>query len=69
MDFILKIWQFLDGKKTYLVALGLAWQWISPFIHGDITLGQLFEGDALTKLLESLGLSTLRAGVKKSGPV
>jgi hypothetical protein len=55
---------FLSGKKTYSVALGLCLMALGSYFHGDYTLLQAVE-EALT----GLGLATLRAGVAKVGAV
>lgn len=51
---------FLQGKKTYIVAFGVVVAVAVSFLNGDLTLA-----DALVKGLEGLGLATLRAGVAK----
>lgn len=65
MEFIKLIIGFLDGKKTYLVAIGVIFQTFYPFFHGDVTLGDTLSGENLKAILEGLGLFTLRLGIAK----
>lgn len=51
--------QFLDGKKTYITAIGVVVSALVAFLTGETTLV-----DAITTALTGLGLATLRAGVK-----
>lgn len=51
---------FLNGKKTYIVAFGVVIAAIVSWSTGEMTLA-----DAITRGLEGLGLATLRAGVAK----
>jgi len=51
---------FLSGKKTYIVALGVIVAAAVSYATGELTLA-----DAITRGLEGLGLATLRAGVAK----
>jgi hypothetical protein len=53
---------FLSGKKTYTVAIGLCLLAAGSYLHGDYTLVQAIE-EALT----GLGLAGMRAGIAK-GP-
>lgn len=50
----------LQGKKTYIVALAL----VIYAVVGVYT-GQLSQDQAITLVLNGLGLSALRAGVSK----
>ena len=53
--------EFLSGKKTYLVAVGiLAYQVLGHYIYGTPW--------NIEAIMAALGLSTLRAGITKSGP-
>ena len=58
--------QWLSGKKTYiLVILGT----VSVLIHwlsGDTTFLQFISSEEFTKLIELLGLGTIRLGVSKA---
>lgn len=51
---------FLNGKKTYIVAAGIVVAAVVSFLTGELTLA-----DALVRALEGLGLAGLRAGVSK----
>ena len=51
---------FLQGKKTYIVAVGIVVAAGVSFLTGDATLS-----DALNQALTGLGLAGLRAGVAK----
>lgn len=51
---------YLNGKKTYIVAAVIVVQAVGAFLTGDIALGE-----ALNQALTGLGLGTLRAGVAK----
>ena len=52
--------EFLQGKKTYIVAIGVVVAAVVAFLTGELQLA-----DAVTRALEGLGLATLRAGVSK----
>jgi hypothetical protein len=52
--------EFLAGKKTYLVAAGVAVTALGAFAAGEIDLATAF-----FRALEAAGLATLRAGVSK----
>lgn len=54
--------QFLVGKKTYIAATAIVLAAAGAFLAGDITLA-----DAIYRILEGLGLASLRAGVAKAG--
>ena len=54
------MFEFLQGKKTYLVAFGVVVAVLISWVNGDLTLA-----DAIVKGLEGVGLATLRAGVGK----
>jgi hypothetical protein len=51
----------LSGYKTYIVAAAMVLYGLSGLV-----LGEMDANAALTRILEGLGLSALRAGVKKS---
>ncbi len=56
----------LNGKKTYIVSALMV---IVSLIHlflGDISLTEFVSSDHMTVLLEAVGLSTLRVGIKKN---
>lgn len=57
---IKKIQILLQGRKTYVVALAL----IAYAVFGVYT-GQLSQDQAITLVLNGLGLGALRAGVSK----
>ena len=50
----------LQGKKTYIVAIGIVMAAAGGFFAGDATLQE-----AITQALTGLGLGALRMGVKK----
>ena len=52
--------EFLQGKKTYIVAVGVIVASVVAFLNGELQLA-----DAITRALEGLGLATLRSGVAK----
>ena len=52
--------KWLGGKKTYFVAAGVVIAAVLSWATGDLSLA-----DAVTRVLEGLGLATLRAGVAK----
>ena len=55
------IWDWLKGKKTYIVtALGLA------YVVAQWWAGDMSQQDALTRGMELLGLSTVRHGIANS---
>ena len=51
---------YLKGKKTYIVAIGLVFTAIGSFINGDLTLVE-----AIVVIMNGLGFGALRAGVAK----
>ncbi len=53
--------EFLQGKKTYIVAVGVVVAAVVAFLTGELALA-----DAVVRALEGLGLATLRAGVSKA---
>jgi len=54
--------EWLKGRKTYVAALGMALTAIGAW------LGDAIDGATLTqRLIEAIGLATLRAGVEKVG--
>lgn len=53
---------FLDGNKTYIVALSIVVGAVAAFVQGEVTLVEAVAG-----VLNGLGLGALRAGVAK-GP-
>jgi len=56
---------WLNGKKTYLVAGLMATMTLLQLITGETTLQQFILSDGVTTLLQAVGLGTLRAGVAK----
>lgn len=54
---------YLNGKKTYLVATGFVLVGLGGFLSGEMSLQE-----AIFSVLSGLGWGALRAGVKKSGP-
>lgn len=61
----LLLFDFLPGKKTYLVGLGLIIKGISPLSEFLITGDPSQATVDMQSILEGLGLITLRKGVKK----
>ena len=57
---------WLNGKKTYIVSILMLFVSSLNLITGDISLNKFVSSDSMTLLLESMGLSTLRAGVKQN---
>lgn len=55
------MFEYLKGKKTYLVALALIVFAITGVITGNLTADQAF-----VLVLNGLGLGALRSGVSKS---
>ena len=55
--------QWLQGKKTYLIAGLMASASLVHLLSGDIGLAEFFASEHFTTLLEGLGLGALRAGV------
>lgn len=53
---------FLSGKKTYIVALGIIFVGVGSFAQGEVDVAGM-----LTYILNGLGLATLRLGVSKVG--
>lgn len=51
--------QFLEGKKTYITAVGVIVAAAVAFLSGEATLLE-----SITAALTGLGLATLRSGVK-----
>lgn len=56
---------WLNGKKTYLVAGLMVAVTLLQLITGDATLQEFIMSEHITTLLEAVGLGTLRAGVAK----
>jgi hypothetical protein len=57
---------WLKGKKTYIVSTLMFLVSFFNLIFGDISLNEFFSSDSMNLLLEAMGLSTLRAGIKQS---
>ncbi len=56
----------LKGKKTYIVSTLMFLTSLFNLIFGDISLNEFFSSDSMNLLLEAMGLSTLRAGIKQN---
>ncbi len=54
------------GKKTYIVSILMFFVSSLNLITGDISLKDFISSDSMTLLLEAMGLSALRAGVKQN---
>ncbi|MBC8284618.1 MAG: hypothetical protein H8E32_12450 [Nitrospinae bacterium] len=57
--------KWLKGKKTYIVSIFMFFTTSLNLISGDISLNEFVSSDSMTFLLEAMGLSTLRAGLKQ----
>lgn len=61
----MKFINFLKGKKTYIiVAIGVA-NVLTNFGYSDITFIEFVTSPEILKLLEILGIGTIRAGISK----
>ena len=58
-DEVLKVIQFLQGRKTYSVVIGAVLLALAPVVSGEASL---FE--AIKEMLPYLGLGGLRAAIK-----
>lgn len=58
--------QWLQGRKTYVIASLMVAASLIHLISGDIGLAEFAASEHLNTLLEGVGLATLRAGVSKS---
>lgn len=56
----------LKGYKTHIIAFLIVLGSLGSLLQGDIGLIQFFESPQLMFLLNGIGLSTLRAGVKNA---
>ncbi|NIR33795.1 MAG: hypothetical protein GWO11_05220 [Desulfuromonadales bacterium] len=56
---------WLKGKKTYLVAAGLAYVSFVEVIYGDRTLSGWLASDDVVTLFQAMGLAAVRAGIAK----
>jgi hypothetical protein len=59
------IMAWFSGKKTYFIVILGVLVVLVHFLSGDLTLMQFIASDEFVKLLELLGLGTIRAGVSK----
>ena len=59
---ILKLLEFLKGKKTYIASTGMALVSLSAFLNGEIDTAAL-----TIHVLEAFGFASLRAGIAKAG--
>lgn len=64
--------EFLQGKKTYIISaltfvasVGLVAGNLAAVLNGQMAWGAFLDDPSTTLLLGSLGLASLRAGVKK----
>jgi len=55
--------KFLQGRKTYIVAILMAMVALVDLVTGSISLVDFVQSDHIRILLDSIGLATLRAGV------
>ena len=58
---------WLNGKKTYIIAVLIALQALITVISGDITIAEFLQSEAFLQLLSAFGLASLRHGVAKTG--
>ncbi len=54
------------GKKTYIVSILMIFVSSLNLISGNISLSEFISSDSMSLLLEAMGLSALRAGVKQN---
>jgi len=59
-----KLKKFLEGKKSYLVAVSVVVVGVTEWLGGDVP-GVVVGSDPLSWILSGLGLGALRAGLKK----
>lgn len=52
----------LNGKKTYVAAIGIVLMAVGGYLHGDLALGE-----TVTQILAGLGVAGMRHGVAKNG--
>jgi hypothetical protein len=55
--------KWLQGKKTYLIALGAIVTAVTMFTQGDATMGQ-----AIAAIFAAITSMSMRAGIEKNGP-
>jgi hypothetical protein len=58
--------QWLQGKKTYIVAGLMVAASLIHLLSGDIGFAEFAASEHLNTLLEGVGLGTLRAGVSNN---
>lgn len=58
MTALLKLWSLLNGKKTYLIALGMVFQAVEVYMSGGSTVSEL-----INAILVATGFATVRHGV------
>ena len=58
MTALLKLWSLLNGKKTYLVVLGMVFQAVEVYMTGGSTVSEL-----INVILVATGFATVRHGV------
>jgi len=54
------------GKKTYIVSILMILVSTLNLISGTISINEFLSSDSMALLLEAMGLSALRAGVKQN---
>ena len=57
---------WLKGKKTYLVSILMLFVSSINLLTGNISFNEFIFSDSMTLLLEAMGLSALRSGIKKN---
>lgn len=62
---IIKIWIYLKGKKTHIIAGTMILTSLANLVFGDITVLEFLNSESVTLLFQGTGLSTLRAGIQK----
>lgn len=59
--------EFLKGRKTYIVAALMFLVALVDVLSGDMTIAEFFKSPELIRVLEALGLISIRAGIAKGG--
>ncbi len=57
---------WLKGKKTYIVSILMFLVSSINLITGNISFNEFISSDSMTLLLEAMGLSALRTGIKQN---
>ena len=60
---------WLNGKKTYIIATLMVLVSLVKLITGDMTFADFFSSNDINVLLQALGISALRSGISNSAAV